>query len=322
MKDRILILIMSCREKFFQNEVRRILDTWGSKHSENIDIMYYDGGWQEDGIDGNHIKSSSADTLDYTYLKTYDALAQVMQLNKYKWIFRVNTSTYVNIPLLEKFVECVANEDILYASELYSLTEACCPEPLDIYARGNAFLISAKMACILLHEGINLLFLKIVDDVSIGNVLNSYYIKQSKQHNEYLSHISGIPHAWYKAVDVEFDCGHALSTYGKCGNMEYYNDFITVQTKMYRRRGEEDENMKALWNMMKDAPEPSLDVTLKYMKDPSVFIGSAVGYIPLSTWKKIPKNKLYDYEMQHKAIDDKQNPNFSQEAYDKLHSFK
>ena len=55
MKDRILILIMSCREKFFQNEVRRILDTWGSKHLENIDIMYYDGGWQEDGIDGNHI---------------------------------------------------------------------------------------------------------------------------------------------------------------------------------------------------------------------------------------------------------------------------
>lgn len=322
MNDRILILIMSCREEFFQNEVKRILETWGSKHSQNVDIMYYDGNWPEGGIEGNHIKSSSADNLDYTYLKTYDALAQVMQLNKYKWIFRVNTSTYVNIPLLEKFIECVADEDVLYAAELYSLTEAPCPEPLDIYARGNAFLISSKMAYILLHEGINLLFLKVVDDVCIGNVLNSYYIKQSNQHDEYLKHIAGIPHAWYKAVEQEFPCGHALSCYGKAGDMNYYNDFITVQTKMYRRRGEEDANMQELWNIMKDAPEPSLDVTLKYMKNPSVFIGSALGYISLEEWKKVPKNVLYSYEMKNKAIDDKQNPFFSQEAFDKLHSFK
>lgn len=312
---------MSCREQFFQNEVNRIMETWGTKRSENVDIMYYDGNWDNAEIDGNHIKLHSADSLEYTYLKTYDALLQVLSLNKYKWIFRVNTSTYVNIPLLEKFVDEVAKDDVLYASELYSLTEAACPEPLDIYARGNAFLISVKMCRILLTEGINLMYLKIVDDVSVGNVLNSYYIKQSHNHDEYLNHIAGIPHAWYKAVEYEFDCGHKLSCYGKHGGMKYYNNFITVQTKMYRRRDEEDKNMMDLWNIMKDAPSPSLVVAKEYIKDPSVFIGSALGYISLSDWKKIPKNQLYIYEMQHKAIDDKQNPQFSQEAYNQLHAF-
>lgn len=321
MNNKILILIMSCREQFFQHEVERIMETWGNKRSNNVDIMYYDGNWDKSEINDNHIKLRVPDTLDYTYLKTYDALLNVLKLNKYKWIFRVNTSTYVNIPLLEKFVNEIAKEDVLYAAELYSLTEAACPEPLDIYARGNAFLISSDMCKILLSEGINLMYLQIVDDVSIGNVLNSYYIKQSHNHNGYLKHIAGIPHAWYKAVEFEFDCGHKLSCYGKVGDAEYYNNFITVQTKMYRRRNEEDKNMTELWDIMKDAPEPSLAVTKEYMKDPSVFIGSALGYMSLSEWLKTPKNQLYTFEIQHKAIDDKQNPNYSKEAYNKLHSF-
>lgn len=321
MKDKILILIMSCREQFFQNEVNQIYETWATKHSDNVDIMYYDGNWEKTEINDNHIKLSVDDGLDYTFLKTYFAFKEISKLNKYKWIFRVNTSTYVNIPLLEKFIEHVADENILYASELYSLTEAPCPLPLNIYARGNAFLISNKMMNIVLNEGINLLYLNVVDDVAIGNILNSYYIKKTNQLDEYLKHISGISHAWYRCIDKHIDCGHALSSYGECGDVNYYNDFITVQIKMYRHRDKEAENIKMLWEMMKDAPEPSLDVTLEYMKDPSVFIGSIIGYIPLSKWKEIPKKLLYAYEMQNKAGDDKQNPNFSQEAYNKLHSF-
>ena len=311
---------MSCRDDFFQNEVKHIMNTWGSKHSENVDVMYYDGNWENTEIDENHIKLTAADGLDFTYLKTYDALCQVMKLDKYDWIFRVNTSTYVNIPLLEKFINTIADEDVLYASELYSLSEACCPEPLDIYARGNAFLLSSKMCYTLLHEGINFRYLKIVDDVAIGNVLNSYYIKQSHNHYAYLEHIGGLPHAWFNASPTEYDCGHALSCYGKHGDMNYYNDFITVQTKMYRRRSEEDENMKALWEMMKDAPTPSLKVALEYMENPSVFIGSAIGYMSLSDWKETPKNLLYTYEITHKAIDDKEHPNCSQKLLNELNS--
>lgn len=309
---------MSCREPFFQKEVERILSTWATKCSKNVDVMYYDGGWENPGIKGNHIMSTANDSLDYTFLKTWDALYQIVNSKKYDWILRVNTSTYINIPLLEKFVNEIAKPDVLYAAELYSLTEACCPEPLDIYARGNAFLISWKTVNILLLEGISMKYMTVVDDVIIGNILNTYYIKRNEN---YLDHIKGFPHAWYRTIDKEFPCGHSLSTYGKDGDMNYYNDFISIQTKMYRRREKEADNMMSLWNMMKDAPEPSLNVAKEYIKNPSIFIGSALGYISYDKWIKIPKNILYNYEMNNKAIDDKQSKYFSQEAYNRLHSF-
>ena len=43
----------------------------------------------------------------------------------------------------------------------------------------------------------------------------------------------------------------------------------------------------------------------EYSKNPSVFIGSILGYIDLETWKKIDKNQLYQIEINNKAIDDK-----------------
>ena len=312
---------MGCRHEFFQREIDVIMNTWGSRLPDNFDIMYYDGGWEENVIEGNHIKTNVDDGLQATFLKTYNALYQVMMLSKYDWVLRINTSTFVNVPLLDKFIKDVAKRDILYTAELYSLSESPCPEPLDIYARGNAILMSMAMCRILLTEGINLMYLNIVDDVSIGNVLNSYFMKISGNHYGYLDHIKSFPHAWYRCVDQEFDCGHVLSCYGKNGDMNYYNDFITIQTKMYRNRDKEIDNMKSLWDMMKNAPSPSLNVTYNYIDNPSVFIGSIIGYIPYSDWKKIDKNKLYMYEVQHKAIDDKQNSNYNKNEYNKLNSF-
>lgn len=324
-RKKLLILIMSCRERFFQEEIRRIYDTWATKRSDNVDVMYYDGGWTENGVEGNHIKSIANDGLAHTYAKTVDAFHQVLNMDKYDWVFRVNTSTYVNIPLLEQFVETLAERDVLYASELYSLTEAPCPEPLSLYARGNAFLLSTDLIRVIVQDGINLLYMQIVDDVAIGNVLNSYFIKKTGNYDEYLKHIRGIPHGWYKASPMKFDAGHALCQYGedKSGDegTEFYNRFITVQTKMYRQREDEDQNMKELWDMMKDAPKPSLDTAIEYMKDPSVFIGSAIGYMRYWDWLRVDKLKLFAFEMENKAIDDKQSKYFSKEEYDRLHSY-
>lgn len=312
---KILVLMMSCRNDFFQHQAERALMTWATKRSDSVDVMYYDGLWEETEIDGNHLKVAAPDDLNHTYTKTWYALNAIR--DRYDWVLRTNTSTYINIPLLEQFVEKVAKEDVLYAGELYSLSDAPCPIPIDIYARGNAILISNKMIKILIREGLNLLFMDVVDDVAIGNVLNTYYIKTD---GDYLKHIAGFSHAWYHTIDNDFDCGHALSSWGCTKDMNYYNNFISIQTKMYRQRYREAENVMSLWDMMKDAPKPSLDMTLEYMTDPSIFLGSAIGYIPLSQWKKIPRDKLYNYELNHKAIDDISNPNYNRQKAEELNS--
>lgn len=324
--DRILILIMSCRAEFFQNEVKRICSTWGSRLPKDTCIGYYDGAWERAEIDIEdggviHVKSTSPDDLEHTFLKTWDALSQLYQGNdtRFDWIFRVNTSTWVNVPLLRKFVDEIATKDNLYASDIYSLTEAACPQPLDLYARGNAFLMSDKIVNILLVEGISLMYLNVVDDAAMGNVINSYFIKQSHSFDAYIDHIKGLPHGWYKCVNKHINTGHALCDYCGSETQDFYNRLMTVQTKMYRNREQEHKNMEDFYNMMKDAPEPSLDCAVEYMKNPSIFIGSILGYISLADWKKVGKAKLYAYEMSHKAIDDKQNKNYSQEEYEKLH---
>ena len=49
----------------------------------------------------------------------------------------------------------------------------------------------------------------------------------------------------------------------------------------------------------------SFDKAFEYSKNPSIFIGSILGYIDLETWKKIDKAQLYQVEINNKAIDDK-----------------
>ena len=315
---KILILAMSCQNEYFKKQIDIIEDTWAKDLPEGMTFGYYDGDWSktEKVWEGKylHIKTTSKDSLESTFAKTVCAISEI--LSDYDYIFRVNTSTWTNVRLLRKFVDEMAKDDMVYASELYSLTEAACPFPLCLYARGNAFLMSSKLWTTVVTESLPLLYMNIVDDVAIGNTVNVQFIKNNENYEE---HYTGLPHGWYKASGVDINVGHRICSWGKAGNAEFYKNFMTVQTKMYRHRENELENMREFAEMMMSADEPSLELCKDYMEDPSVFIGSVLGYIPLSAWKRIDKNRLYAYEMSHKAIDDKQNPNFSQEAYDRLH---
>ena len=314
----ILILAMSCRADYFCKQIDIIKKTWANNLPDGISFGYYDGAWPEPSIDDEdgflHIKVSTPDSLDYTLLKTVEGVSSIVK--KYDYIMRVNTSTWVNVKLLRKFVDEIANEDTIYASELYSLSEAATPFPLIIYPRGNAFMMSQKMWMTFIMESLPLRFVKQVDDVSIGSIMNSWMIKNNIN---LLEHYYSWPHGWYKCTKSNPNTGHALCRFGENGDVNFYKDFMTVQTKQYRARENELINMEEFGRMMQDIKDPSLDVCIKYAKDPSVFIGSALGYIPLSVWKNIDKNKLYKIETDHKAIDDKQNKNFVQEEYDKLH---
>ena len=237
-------------------------------------------------------------------------------------MFRTNTSTYVNVPVLNAYIQSLDRDDIIYGGDLYSLSNAYCPYPLGIYARGNGMILSRNIIeNIILKYGMQLLYFRLTDDIAIGNVFNSYWISKGEN---YLDHIKGFKHRWYKSIDVkDFDWGHKLSyASNEKEDFESCFDFITTQIKIYfykenhyganRKRFDDIEEINykkynEAFNQIKfddKILKTAVENNKQYSSNPSIFIGSVLGYMDYSAWEAIDKYKLFTFEINHKAADD------------------
>jgi len=317
-KKKILILMMSCNDDFFIQEEEIAKRTWAKdiveNKYENIDFLAYRGVSSKHSIDWNKNLFSvrCEDGLDNTFKKTYYTLSIIQKKYDYDYIFRCNTSTYINVPLLDAFVQSIEDDSVLWASELYSLSEGFCPYPLNLFARGNGFLISRKLVDIIIKEGISFIYLKLCDDWVIGNILNSYWIKNGE---DYLNHIKSYPHGWWKCISTNAKNNNSICMYNNDNSdFEYMKTFLTVQVKRYHQRELEHENYQDLYDTVyKDKVDNDIENTVKniytYSQNPNVFIGSILGYISYNDWLKLDKNKLYILEVNNKATDDEQRKN-------------
>ena len=129
---------MSCNDNFFIEQEKVIKETWASPiikgEYSNIDFIIYRG---DPSLDKHKfIKSENTlllrceDNLQNTYKKTYYALSLIDKNFDYDYIFRTNTSTFVNVSLLNEFVQTIDNDEVLWTSDLYSLSESMTPYPL------------------------------------------------------------------------------------------------------------------------------------------------------------------------------------------------
>lgn len=313
---KILITVMSCNDDFFIKQEQIMKETWIKQLNQfdNIDYIIYRGDpdIQKHKYDKEqHVLSLKCeDDLDNTYKKTYYAFKLANKIYDYDYIFRTNTSTYVNITLLNQFIQELSNDEILWSSDLYSLSNSFCPYPLYLYGRGNGMILSKKLINIILSEGISHLYLGKCDDWMIGNILNSYWIKQGK---DYLDYIKGYKHGWYKCVPEEQPNNHKLCVYGnKNRDWDFIKQFITIQIKRYRERHLENDQYKELNETFEQNQYNELDLmeqimsNIEYSKRPSVFIGSILGYTDYEDWKNCNKMELFNYQVKHKASDDEE----------------
>ena len=313
---KILITVMSCNDDFFIKQEQIMKETWIKQLNQfdNIDYIIYRGDpdIQKHKYDKEqHVLSLKCeDDLDNTYKKTYYAFKLANKIYDYDYIFRTNTSTYVNITLLNQFIQELSNDEILWSSDLYSLSNSFCPYPLYLYGRGNGMILSKKLINIILSEGISHLYLGKCDDWMIGNILNSYWIKQGK---DYLDYIKGYKHGWYKCVPEEQPNNHKLCVYGNRNrDWDFIKQFITIQIKRYRERHLENDQYKELNETFEQNQYNELDLTeqitsnIEYSKRPSVFIGSILGYTDYEDWKNCNKMELFNYQVKHKASDDEE----------------
>ena len=305
---KILIMVMSCNDDFFIKQESIIKETWSNKINkfDNINYLIYrgDSDIQKHKYDKqNHILTLKCeDNIDNTFKKTYYAFNLAHKIFDYDYIFRTNTSTYVNIELLNALIQQLDNDEILWSSDLYSLSNSFCPYPLYLYGRGNGMILSKKLVNIILKEGIGYLYLNKCDDWIIGNILNSYWIKQDKN---YLDYIKGYKHGWFKCVPEEQPNNHKLCVYGNTNkDWNFINQFITIQIKRYRERHLENEHYKELNevfienNYTDELLKKLVEDNIKYSEKPSVFIGSILGYTDYEEWKNCNKMELFNYNVQ------------------------
>lgn len=308
---KIIILILGTAEendKFFYDEYKEcILNTWAKNVPENIQVIYYHGGTEtkfENGI----LTLPVEDDMKNVYKKTYFALDYINKHFEYDFVFRTNTSTYINTYLLNLFIDNIYQENYQYGSDIYSLSEGYVPYPLIPFRRGNGILFSKNDVDFFLSYGINLLYLGICDDTAIGNVFNSYLITQSiRDQKKWNTNIKGLPHAWYKSTDLLDNIGHQLSSFN---NSDKYWMCITTTVKRYREREIEFDQYKEFHNLILNLRYPDekivIDNMRKYSENYSIFIGSILGYMDYEKWKHVDKNQLYFLEISNKAADDEQ----------------
>ena len=135
---------MSCQDEFFMNEEELVKETWAKPiidgEYKNIDFIIYRGGYEKNSYSNKNklLKLHIEDTMPYTFKKTYMALNMIWnEFKKYDYVFRTNTSTYVNVPLLNELIQRTEDDSIAYFSDIYSLSEQCAPYPLCLGGRGN-----------------------------------------------------------------------------------------------------------------------------------------------------------------------------------------
>jgi hypothetical protein len=307
---------MSCNDPLYIRQNDCIKETWGkkiiNKEYENVDLMFFDGQdkptWYNDKEYILHVRSE--DDLDNTYKKTIYALDWIVQHRDYDYVFRTNTSTYVNVPLIMKFVDYIEKnnqQEVLWVSEIISLVEACAPWPLSLYGRGNGMLLSKENISKLLSFGIIHIYSEHVDDLLMCSVLSTLHIIKGENPDDF---IKSFTHGWYRCVEEDnFTNKHQLCEYyNRSHDWDYLKKFVTIQVKQYYHRQDETTNCRELFGYIGDKVDNEIDETfdsiLKYSDNPSIFLGSVVGYIDYKTWKGLDKRVLWNIECNNKADND------------------
>ena len=116
---KILILLQSCNEKHFADEAKIMklsLNNQIQKYNliNVFDVYDYIGNSNETYLNNSTIYVNSKDDLYHTYEKTIKCLEYINDNIKYDYIFRTNTSTFINIKILYEFITFINEHDNNY----------------------------------------------------------------------------------------------------------------------------------------------------------------------------------------------------------------
>ena len=304
-KKKIVVLVMSCQDPFFKKEEMVCRDTWAKPilkgQYDNIEYYSYVGGCERSYVDfhDHRIYCKSGDGIFETYQKTYEVFKLLDRFDiEYDYIFRTNTSTVVNVGLLDAFINSGLNDECVYCGELYTIGLPC-PLTNSIYARGNSVILSRHLIDVIMDFDKHVVVppTLFADDNIIGNTINVYHFLQFADYRDFLKSYG---FAWYECYPKEHimsQLNNGLSSWGNTdSSYEYLKNFISIQIKSYVDRETEFKKMKKLSDIVsrkKDDYTEELEFINKYMANPKVYVynrkRNSHGYLNLYAEQKQEK---------------------------------
>lgn len=220
---KILILVMSCNDSFFSHATEVISNTWVKDINkyDNINYYIYSGGYSSQRINEHKIECTSKDDLDSTFEKTKEVLL-ISKAKDYDYVVRTNTSTYVNIQTLNKFLcekYISENKDKTVCGDISILNDK-------IQLRGNSLILTKKDIKNILKFNIQNLPPEIEnthDDVVISYIWESNFNKNENKLQIIKNNIDFIPCIYF---NDRYRFGHPLAIFDNT-----YKDI--VQTEKY-----------------------------------------------------------------------------------------
>ena len=216
---KILILSMFCNDDFFLQAEKVVFQTWAKPiiDGKYPNIQFFGFTSSDDGkyhisYEQHVIRVPSDDSLKGTLEKTIKTLKFIDKIGiEYDYIFRTNTSVYVNANMLDYFVQRLYEDQTIWAGNLFmSPYFVGAPFKACMYAIGNALLLSKRLVSILIdnsyiNNGIQSLLLLnerslvekfLIDDIFIGAILNSYFLLNEEDHTGHYKTF-GLPFSYY-----------------------------------------------------------------------------------------------------------------------------
>lgn len=180
---KLLILVIDVKkEPWLSITNYGIKNTWFNHNNPNVDIYFIYGDCNSNKIENNEIQTTIKESIPNIGYKMVETLKMIDTL-EYDFIFRTNTSSYVDVDKLYNKLLEIANDD-LYAGVI---GRCGCVE----FCSGAGYFLSKKNVK-LVNENPNLWEHFMVDDVALGNLLSKFNVKKTSLERTDYSYINGI----------------------------------------------------------------------------------------------------------------------------------
>ena len=158
----ILILVSAQNESFFGKEVEAIEETWAKTiiegNYDNIEYFSYTAMTEEQRENTTHTKLGAIDTncnsvfvpteddMMHTYEKFHSTLKTLAyKIKKYDYVLLTTTNVYVNVPLLNEFVQNLEDSDRnIYCGRIISGKYTGAPYSYCLYGSMNSLLLKVS----------------------------------------------------------------------------------------------------------------------------------------------------------------------------------
>jgi hypothetical protein len=164
---KIIILVLSLNDgdlytEFYNTQKK----TWDSIEVDGIDTFYYFGNCEDNEIVDNNIYTNVSETLLNCTDKTLEAFKLINNMD-YDYVFRTNSSSYVDKHRLKEYLNNKPKTN--FYSGIIGLHEH------NYFCSGSGFFLSKDLITLLINNE-DKLDRNLIDDVSIGKLLNSFNI--------------------------------------------------------------------------------------------------------------------------------------------------